>query len=904
MRTAKILLTALVTAWVIGFLPAHAAAAEFTADIVITGPGTHTTYSLSVKDPMIRLQKTQGPMHIPPFPFIVNRDTGVTWGLNPQTKQVVVMEDMDQTILMNPLAGWAATRKGMTEKPGPVETVNGYECETLLYSEPGKSEVAAKVWVSKKLDHVIREERFGLNENPVLELRNIQEGSLDSALFDIPSGYTRMDIGGPEPTSSQAPPSVAAASSSPDTDSLKPSSPAASPGNIMFILDASGSMWGQVEGKAKIAIAKEVMTDLIQDLPEDAAVGLVAYGHRRKGDCNDVEELVPLAKIDKSKLIRIIQGLNALGKTPISRSVRLTADRIKHLEDETTIILVSDGMETCDPDPCGLVKELKAAGIQFVMHVIGFDVTDEEKAQLECMAGAGDGRYFTAKTAKDFQMAAREVVRKTQEQGFLRLSALRGETPFRAAVDVMAAGENKAAKSGRTGMDPDRRGAPIPPGVYDLRFRDTDLAHQPEVWIRGVEVKAGETVERTAVFAEGGVLHVKAIKNNAPAKTFVQVFRQEDDTSMGDEWTREDGSPAEYKLLPGIYKIRLQDPSVKQRPEIWIENVEVKPGETVERIATFGAGGILHVKAIKNNAPAKTFVQVFRQEDDKSMGDNWTREDGTPAEYKLLPGIYKIRLQDPSVKQRPEIWIENVEVKADQTVERFATFVAGGVLNITATKNDAPCKAYVKVFRQEDKTYMGDGWTREDGGGAEYKLLPGTYTANVEDRADRTVREIRGIQVQSGKDTTINAVFPVEEEVPEPAPEQPPEPAPAPESRTDAVPAPKTTGGGTSPDASGEQTASSATVLDGRIPLMEGATLLKETTIGTNSRIDMEVPASPEDVVNFYKQVMTVKGWQPGLAMVQGPTGILQLKKDTVQIVIKAVGNGQKSTVNMAVMTQ
>jgi hypothetical protein len=85
---------------------------------------------------------------------------------------------------------------------------------------------------------------------------------------------------------------------------------------------------------------------------------------------------------------------------------------------------------------------------------------------------------------------------------------------------------------------------------------------------------------------------------------------------------------------------------------------------------------------------------------------------------------------------------------------------------------------------------------------------------------------------------------------------------------------------------------------------MEGATLLKETTVGNNSRIDMEVPASPEEVVNFYKQVMTVKGWQPGLAMVQGPTGVLQLKKDAVQIVIKAVGNGQKSTVNMAVMSQ
>lgn len=46
-------------------------------------------------------------------------------------------------------------------------------------------------------------------------------------------------------------------------------------------------MWGQVEGTAKITIAKDVLTSLVTDLPQDLNVGLVAYGHRRKGDCRD-----------------------------------------------------------------------------------------------------------------------------------------------------------------------------------------------------------------------------------------------------------------------------------------------------------------------------------------------------------------------------------------------------------------------------------------------------------------------------------------------------------------------------------------------------------------------------------------------------------------------------------------
>lgn len=178
------------------WLPAPVFSAEFSANIVITGPVDSYTFKLQVKDNMYRLRKIKGPMNVPPFPSIVNRDTGVTWGLNDQMRQYVEIRDIEKTMMMNPLVGWAMTRKGMTESPGPTETMNGYKCETRLYTETGKSETAAKVWISKKLNHIIRDERFGMNKNPVLELQNIQRGPVDSALFQIPAGYTKMDMGG------------------------------------------------------------------------------------------------------------------------------------------------------------------------------------------------------------------------------------------------------------------------------------------------------------------------------------------------------------------------------------------------------------------------------------------------------------------------------------------------------------------------------------------------------------------------------------------------------------------------------------------------------------------------------------------------------------------------------------
>jgi Tol biopolymer transport system component len=179
--------------------------------------------------------------------------------------------------------------------------------------------------------------------------------------------------------------------------------------NIHLILDASGSMWGQIDGKPKIDIAKEVLTELINDLPEGVNMGLQVYGHRREGDCDDIEVLVPVGTGDKTTLLKQIQSIQPKGKTPITKSLRVAGEQLKSVKGETAIVLVSDGKETCEGDPCAVVKELREHGIQVKVHVIGFDVTEEEKQQLSCIAEAGGGKYFTAKNAPQLKEALTEV---------------------------------------------------------------------------------------------------------------------------------------------------------------------------------------------------------------------------------------------------------------------------------------------------------------------------------------------------------------------------------------------------------------------------------------------------------------------------------------------------------------
>ena len=178
----------------------------------------------------------------------------------------------------------------------------------------------------------------------------------------------------------------------------------------MLILDASGSMWGQIDGTAKIAIAREVIDGLLDDWDPSVSMGLMAYGHREKGNCGDIETLIPVGAVRKSDIMTAVNALNPKGKTPITASIRRAADILKYSEEKATVILVSDGLETCDADPCALATELEAKGVDFTAHVVGFDVKKEESQQLQCIANNTGGKYFSAASAAELTDALTETV--------------------------------------------------------------------------------------------------------------------------------------------------------------------------------------------------------------------------------------------------------------------------------------------------------------------------------------------------------------------------------------------------------------------------------------------------------------------------------------------------------------
>ncbi|MBI9074238.1 MAG: VWA domain-containing protein [Desulfatibacillum sp.] len=422
---------------------------------------------------------------------------------------------------------------------------------------------------------------------------------------------------------------------------------------LVLIFDGSGSMWGQINGVAKITIAKNAMGEIVQGLPDDINLGLVAYGHRQKGDCDDVEFLIPLDKIDKQGVIKTVQAINPKGKTPIVRSVRMTAEAIKHLEDETTIILVSDGEETCDPEPCAFVQELKALGIKFVMHVVGFDVGGATEEQLKCMAQAGGGEYFPASDADNLKSALNSVVKKAVGQN-LKVSATRNGKVLPVDVFVLEPQTGKVLAN-RPSTEKQPAGFGLEPGVYDIKAVDAwSQEGAPEHYLRGVEVVETEIREVAMEFG-GGTLEVRVVNNGDPYNADVRVtdsggkdvFKQTGDTGM-----------AKFELEGGQYHLSVKD-EWGTGAVIDLGMVSIGP-EIVAKQADFTSGAI-HAWAFRQGKPYVADVYVI--DSTGRQVDNMTTREDQAVMFPVLPGQYTVRVKDE--------W-------GDGSIREFSATVEGG----------------------------------------------------------------------------------------------------------------------------------------------------------------------------------------------------------------------------------
>lgn len=390
----------------------------------------------------------------------------------------------------------------------------------------------------------------------------------------------------------------------------------------MLVLDASGSMWGQVDGKAKIEIARESLKTLLASWPQDRAVGLVVYGHRKKDDCNDIETLIPVGAVDAAKIATTIDALTPKGKTPLSAAVKHAAEALKYTEEKATVILISDGVETCNLDPCALGAELEKLGVDFTAHVIGFDVlkTEEQKG-LRCLAENTGGKFISAANASELN-AALEQTTKTHEQHpqpvtqkkpelpvlpKATLSVTPSETIKGAEIEVKVEGDPEMAKDAKMHIELFMIGKNVPVthryleqdkksgGYRSIKLRlpnvtgdfvvKLTMGDQRQL-IAEAPVKIVDTELKLIAPSQAAAGSKIEVKLDAPLglKGYVYLYRQSDQKRVATGYVHEDGiekyKPMRFKLpdTPGLYVFKFEaKPDGKVMAEHMIQIGGVQP---------------------------------------------------------------------------------------------------------------------------------------------------------------------------------------------------------------------------------------------------------------------------------------------------------------------------------------
>jgi Ca-activated chloride channel family protein len=182
------------------------------------------------------------------------------------------------------------------------------------------------------------------------------------------------------------------------------------PPALLLIMDSSGSMNGTAGGgQSKIQAAKDALDRVVDSLPEGSRVGLRVYGHRVSNDpadkprgCRDTQLISPVGPLRPTQMKNRIASFDARGWTPIGESLRRGAGDLRREDGDKTIVLVSDGIDTCaPPPPCEVAKRIVNQGIDLRIDTVGFQVDAQARRELRCIARVGKGTYVDAGSADD-----------------------------------------------------------------------------------------------------------------------------------------------------------------------------------------------------------------------------------------------------------------------------------------------------------------------------------------------------------------------------------------------------------------------------------------------------------------------------------------------------------------------
>jgi Mg-chelatase subunit ChlD len=187
---------------------------------------------------------------------------------------------------------------------------------------------------------------------------------------------------------------------------------------VEIVFDASNSMWAQIDGRAKISVAKEILQGSLNWLPNDISLALRVYGHQHRRElrnCEDSELMVPPDSGNRGRIRAAIAAFKPRGQTPLGYSLEQISADLGGFSGERAVVLVTDGIESCGGDPVAAARALRE-NIGAPVHVISFGLgsaDDEDLAALRSIADASGGKFVSAGSAEELRDALTVTVGST-----------------------------------------------------------------------------------------------------------------------------------------------------------------------------------------------------------------------------------------------------------------------------------------------------------------------------------------------------------------------------------------------------------------------------------------------------------------------------------------------------------
>lgn len=354
--------------------------------------------------------------------------------------------------------------------------------------------------------------------------------------------------------------------------------------NVQMVLDSSGSMVAEVSpGVTRIDAAKDVLNDVIDAIPEKEGinVGFRVFGHEgsnqeadRAESCQSTELVVPMDGVNKDSLRAAVEGYQPVGWTPITLALQSAGEDFEPEAEGVTnaVILVTDGLETCEGDPCAAAEALAQGDVNVTTYVVGFGLSAEDQATLQCIADAGGGLNLGAGSGEELSEAIFTVLEELEvvvQTGFLEIEAFGNIWP-RATVNCRTGATDSNPEGEVTSITlTDTNRVELNAGVCEVRW--TNPSNQETV-IR-VNIDAGLTtwIRGSLLKFPQGAGEIYTVRDLAGIVVWQDQFEQGDYI-----W-----------VLPGIYRIDLLERVGD--PILISADVQCLPG-TATQLEVFTAG--------------------------------------------------------------------------------------------------------------------------------------------------------------------------------------------------------------------------------------------------------------------------------------------------------------------------